>query len=130
LEWFLRLIQAGTFDQFNTNRTMMVYEAQLWNVLKPKEKKAALDYAAEQNMYRVAPLVLALLNKTLKDEKGKPIIKDSRLTTIRNILRNTKRFMSRIKLTRVLLTGGMKNVCWATLRTQDLLTSFERRNLH
>lgn len=75
------LIQAGTLDQFSTNRTLMVYEAQLWNILKPKEKKTAIDYAEKYN-YKVAALVLAL-NNEIKDEKNKPIIKDSRLATIR-----------------------------------------------
>lgn len=75
------LIQAGTLDQFNTNRTLMVYEAQVWNILKPKEKKAAFDYAEKYN-YKLAAIVL-MLNTTAKDEKNKPIIKDSRLVTIR-----------------------------------------------
>ncbi len=75
------LIQAGTLEVFGQNRSLMVYEAQLWNILKDKEKAAALNMGKDMN-YQLAKIVYAL-NKDIKDEKSKPIIKDSRLGTIK-----------------------------------------------
>lgn len=75
------LIQAGTLENINKNRTLMVYEAQLWNLLKEKEKIAATNLGIKMD-YKLAKIVLSL-NKEIKNEKGKPIIKDSRMATIK-----------------------------------------------
>lgn len=75
------LIQAGTLEAFGKNRPFMVYEAQLWNILTDAEKKLAMNYA-ERFDFKLPSIVLAL-NNTLKNEKSKPYIKDSRLVTIR-----------------------------------------------
>jgi DNA polymerase III alpha subunit len=75
------LIQAGTLDNFGENRSLLVYEAQLWNTLSSKEKIYALTHAAKVGDFKLAPIVLAM-NKQLKDEKSRPIIKDSRFATI------------------------------------------------
>lgn len=75
------LIQAGTIDNFGKNRAFLVYEAQLWNLLKPKEKEAAL-HCSDKYDCKLPKIVLAL-NKEIRNEKSKPIIKDSRLGTIR-----------------------------------------------
>lgn len=75
------LIQAGTLDKFGKTRTLLVYEAQLWNKLKDREKQYVKQYGAQFN-YSLVSIVKAL-NKELKDEKSKPIIKDSRMETIK-----------------------------------------------
>jgi DNA polymerase III subunit alpha len=74
------LIQAGTLTHFGDNRSFMVYEAQLWNILKDKEKEAAMKLG-EKYQYKLPTLIKSLLE--LKNEKGKPIIKDTRFNTIK-----------------------------------------------
>ena len=74
------LIQAGTFEGFTMSRSKIVYEAQLWNILTKKEKKSAM-MLAEKNNYDLVEIVKQVSNK--KDEKGKPLIKDTRLNTIK-----------------------------------------------
>ena len=74
------LIQAGTFEGFSVSRSKVVYEAQLWNILTKKEKKSAM-LLAEPEKYDLVEIVKKL--KAKKDEKGKPIIKDTRLNTIK-----------------------------------------------
>lgn len=77
------LIQAGSMDNFlaGSTRSKTVLELQLWSLLTDREKKFCLTYAAEYN-YDLLKIVIDL-NEKLKDEKGKPIIKDSRRETIR-----------------------------------------------
>ena len=74
------LIQAGTFEGFAMSRSKIVYEAQLWNILTKKEKKSIM-LLAEPNTYDLVEIVKKISSK--KDEKGKPLIKDTRLKTIR-----------------------------------------------
>ncbi len=75
------LIQAGCMQSVGPNRVLMVYEAQLWNTLSNNEKKYCLAHGAEYD-YKLSILVKAMA-ETLKDEKGKPIIKNSRFNTIK-----------------------------------------------
>lgn len=75
------LIQAGTLDKFGQTRTKLVYEAQLWNRLKPKEKEIAKQYGPKYD-YSVAAIVKAM-NGVLKNEKSKPFIRDSRMGTLK-----------------------------------------------
>ena len=65
------LIQAGALEGFKQTRTKVVYEAQLWSKLTQREKM----------------VIMRDLNNKIKDEKGNPIVKDSRMGTIR---RNTE----------------------------------------
>jgi len=74
------LIQAGAFSGHRQSRSKIVYEAQLWNILTVKEKKLAMDYAKEHNHDLVK--ILKLL-KDKKNEKGKNLIRPSRMETIR-----------------------------------------------
>jgi DNA polymerase III alpha subunit len=74
------LIQAGTFEGFKQSRSKVVYEAQLWNELTTKERKHAMEMGVEYDFDLVA--VITAMTKRI-DEKGKPIIKESRLATIR-----------------------------------------------
>ena len=75
------LIQAGTLDSISKNRVLMVYEAQLWNILTEKEKKYVVSYAKDYEN-NVSKTIKALCD-IVKDEKSKPIIKASRLETIK-----------------------------------------------
>ncbi len=74
------LIQAGTFEGFQMSRSKIVYEGQLWNILLKKEKAAALKLA-EKFDYDLVKIVKELCG--MKDDRGKPIIKESRLQTIK-----------------------------------------------
>lgn len=75
------LIQAGTLDTISTNRVLLVYEAQLWNILTATEKKLVREYANRYNN-SVGQTVKALCEE-IKDEKSKPRIKPSRFETIK-----------------------------------------------
>ena len=76
------LIQAGSLeDEFKHSRSYIVAEAQLWNLLTPREKVKAFDLA-EEKKYNLMDVV-KYLNKEYKDDKGKPFIKDSRIETIK-----------------------------------------------
>ena len=76
------LIQAGALEgEFSHSRSYIVAESQLWNLLTPREKAKAFDLAEEKKGDLMQ--VIKFLNKELKDQKGKPFIKDSRIETIR-----------------------------------------------
>lgn len=74
------LIQAGAFEGFKQSRSKIVYEAQLWNLLTPKEKKLAMSLGAEFN-FDLVKILLELIKR--KDEKSKLLIKESRLATLK-----------------------------------------------
>tara|TARA_Y100000817_G_scaffold104518_1_gene81902 strand:+ start:2005 stop:4557 length:2553 start_codon:yes stop_codon:yes gene_type:complete len=75
------LIQAGALEGFKQSRTKVVYEAQVWNLLTDREKRFALPLGEKFDYDLVR--VIKHLNGTIKDDKGKQIIKDSRLGTIK-----------------------------------------------
>ena len=74
------LIQAGALEDYKNSRVKTVYEAQLWNVLTDREKSKILQYAPTFQ-YDLVKTLRHLT--TLKDDKGKLIIKESRVETIR-----------------------------------------------
>ena len=74
------LIQAGTFEGFSASRSKIVYEAQLWNILTKKEKKSIM-MMADKEEYDLVKIIKKI--SSIKDEKGKPLVKDSRLNTIK-----------------------------------------------
>mgnify|MGYP001192476458 FL=1 len=76
------LIQAGALDgDIKQSRSKIVAEAQLWNLLTARERGLVFDIAAEYN-YDLSKIV-QIMFKELKDIKGKPLIKESRMNTIR-----------------------------------------------
>lgn len=77
------LILVGALDPESKggSRSKIVLEAQLWNLLFDREKAAALEVGPKFNFDLIQ--VVKYLNKEAKNEKGQPIIKDSRLDTIR-----------------------------------------------
>jgi len=74
------LIQAGTFQGFKQSRTKIAYEAQLWNVLTKREKKLCIELTNdfEHDLVKVVKHI-----SSKKDEKSKPLIKESRMETIK-----------------------------------------------
>jgi DNA polymerase-3 subunit alpha len=74
------LIQAGAFQGFVQSRTKIAYEAQLWNILTMKEKRFCIEFAEEYN-HDLVKAVKCISSRN--DEKGKPIIKESRMETIK-----------------------------------------------
>ena len=76
------LIQAGALEgEFSHSRSYIVAEAQLWNLLTPREKTFAFELSEEKKCDLME--IVKHLNKVLKDKNGKPVIKDSRIATIR-----------------------------------------------
>lgn len=73
------IVQAGCLEGFG-NRTRLVYELALWNILTDKEKKLCLNIGKDVN-YDVFKAILYLTSN--KDEKNKLYIKESRFETIK-----------------------------------------------
>ena len=77
------LIQAGALQSLNSKaRSRMVLEAQTWNLLKDREKvivKELIDSKKQEDILTS----IKLLNSEIKDDKGKPFIKDSRFKIIK-----------------------------------------------
>ena len=63
------------------SRSKIVAEAQLWNLLTARERGLVFDIAGDYN-YDLSKIV-QMMFKELKDIKGKPLIKESRMNTIR-----------------------------------------------
>jgi DNA polymerase-3 subunit alpha len=74
------LIQAGALSGFNQSRSKIVLEVQLWNMLTSKEKKYSISFADKFDYDLIK--IIKHLNK-FTDEKNKVVIKDNRLTTIK-----------------------------------------------
>ena len=77
------LIQAGALQSINNkSRSRLVLEAQTWNLLKDREKILVKQLVESGKFDDVLNCVKAL-NEIIKDDKGSPIIKDSRFSTIK-----------------------------------------------
>ena len=74
------LIQAGALSGFNQSRSKIVLEVQLWNMLTSKEKKYSISFADKFDYDLIK--IIKHLNK-FTDEKNKVVIKDNRLSTIK-----------------------------------------------
>lgn len=74
------LIQAGAFEGFKQSRSKVVYEAQLWNLLTDKEKTHCMALGTKYE-YDLVDTLRALV--AMKDEKGKPSVKPTRLVTLK-----------------------------------------------
>ena len=75
------LLQAGALDgSYRQSRSKIVYEAQLWNLLTLREKKYVYQFAVEYN-YDLVKIIKKLIE--FQDEKGRVVIKESRLKTIK-----------------------------------------------
>lgn len=74
------LIQAGAFEGFKQSRSKVVYEAQLWNILTKREKSHILELG-EKHDFDLVEIIFKLKDEL--NEKGKPIIKESRFETIK-----------------------------------------------
>lgn len=75
------LIQAGALEGLSQTRSKTVLEAQLWYILNEKERGLCLKLGEESKFDLIEVLRKA---QKAKDEKGRPIVKESRLGTIRN----------------------------------------------
>jgi DNA polymerase-3 subunit alpha len=78
------LIQAGALEGFGITRTLLVYEAQLWNLLTDREKqhicKNDFKFAKEYNLNLVK--IVKALDEVLT-EKGKKFLRGTRLNTLK-----------------------------------------------
>lgn len=76
------LILCGSMDDMITDtRSKIFLEACLWNLLTDREKVKVLEIGKDFNFDLIKSV--KALNKDIKNEKGKPIIKDSRMETLR-----------------------------------------------
>lgn len=74
------LVQAGSLDEYKNSRSYTVYQAQLWSILTQREKKFALSIGHKYD-FNLVQVLQAL--SSMKDDKGKPCIKESRRETIK-----------------------------------------------
>jgi len=75
------LIQAGALeDGFKQSRSKVVLEAQLWNLLKVRERKYSIQLSSkfDNDLIKIIKYLMEY-----QDEKGKEIIKESRYETIK-----------------------------------------------
>lgn len=125
------LIQAGTLDddmaKHKQTRSRLVLEAQVWRLLTTREKRFALHYAEKYNNDLLS-VVLAFKDEQLKDDKGKPILKDSRFETIKRDYENYKKIYLQNK-------SSEEYACWYYERkllgfpySSNLKTIFSKKN--
>lgn len=120
------LIQAGCLDEFLTqSRSRTVLEAQLWAILTDRERKLCFDYAQTYN-YDLLKLVRDL-NENLKDEKGKPYIKDSRRETIRKKYEKYKQIYNQNSKNEELCSWYFEKLLLGFSYTQDLTNIFKKK---
>lgn len=83
------ITQSGCLDSYlsGTTRSRMVMEINVFNLLTSREKKKVVEFAPQFN-YDLFNTIKHI--KTIKNEKGKPFFKDSRLNTIRERLKKYK----------------------------------------
>lgn len=79
------LIQAGALEGFSVTRTRLVYEAQLWNLLTPREKQyiCASDFKIAKEKKFDLREILYYLDKEAKTDKGKNFLRETRLDTLK-----------------------------------------------
>tara|TARA_R100000329_G_scaffold151456_1_gene147687 strand:- start:1555 stop:4137 length:2583 start_codon:yes stop_codon:yes gene_type:complete len=74
------LIQAGAFDGFSQSRTRVVYEAQIWSILTPREKVLAHKFGKKFD-YDLIKIIKYFYTNNNPD--GNLYIKESRQATIK-----------------------------------------------
>jgi DNA polymerase-3 subunit alpha len=77
------LIQAGALSETESNRSKLVIEAQLFNILTPREQRIAMIFG-EKYDYDLINFIKTSLNENLIGDDNKIIIKESRYQTIKN----------------------------------------------
>jgi DNA polymerase-3 subunit alpha len=77
---FCALIQAGAMGSINDDRTRMVFEAQVFNLLTEKEKAWVMENG-ETWKYDLFGMLKG--HQTCLDAKGKPVFKETRIETLR-----------------------------------------------
>lgn len=76
------LIQAGCMDSFDTERCLLVLEARMFNELTDKEKIRITEFGPRHN-HNILAALKEIGEGKLLDEKGKPVISEKRLNTLR-----------------------------------------------
>lgn len=90
------LIQAGALEGFKQSRTKVAYEAQVWNILTQREKTLVLEQGEKLDFDLVK--IITRLSETMTTSKTgkepKPIIKESRMETIKKKAQGYKEIYS------------------------------------
>lgn len=89
------LVQSGCMDDYKIIRSFLVYQCQLWNVLSDKEKQIAMTLGNKFD-FKLVNVVKEMT--IIKNEKGKPIIKESRVNTIRKKCEKYKEIYNKNKI--------------------------------
>lgn len=76
------LIQAGCMDSFDTERCLLVLEARMFNELTDKEKIRITELGPRHG-HNILAALKEIGEGKLLDEKGKPVISEKRLNTLR-----------------------------------------------
>lgn len=90
------LIQAGMLQSFNTNRTRLVLEAQVFNLLTDREKRIFIQIGPKYNFDILQSIHDAVTHQTLADD-GKPIMKQDRFETLKSKYINYKKIYTQNK---------------------------------
>ena len=76
------LVQAGALSDTDSNRSKLVIEAQLFNILTPREQRIAMLFG-EKYDYDLIKFIKTSLSQNLIGDDNKIIIKESRYETIK-----------------------------------------------
>jgi len=90
------LIQAGALSEYKTRRSLLVLEAQAFNILTDREKRIFTNIAEEYD-YKILNMIADCADSQRKDEKGKPIIKPSRFETFKKKFEKYKEIYNKNK---------------------------------
>jgi len=77
------LIQAGALSNFEGSRPLLVLEAQVFNILTPREKRNFLELGPKYN-YKLLDSIVEARDKQLPADDGKPLFKESRFQTFKS----------------------------------------------
>lgn len=76
------LIQAGAISGYKSNRSLIVLEAQSFNILTEREKRIVLQKAGEYD-FKLLNLLCDARDGKVFDENNKPMMKESRFETFK-----------------------------------------------
>lgn len=76
------LIQAGALSNYEGSRSLLVLEAQVFNILTDREKRNFIELG-EKFDYRLLNSVVAARDESIIADDGRPLFKESRFQTFR-----------------------------------------------
>lgn len=77
------LIQAGALSNFEGSRPLLVLEAQVFNILTPREKRNFVEIGPKFN-YKLLDSIVYARDNNIPADDGKPLFKESRFQNFKN----------------------------------------------